>query len=73
MISILVSAVVFWIIWRVLDSVFSRRVRPAALKPGDYLKEINGELYLVRDIQSEPEELPEELPSNVVRFKENNG
>ena len=74
MLELIGTAVVFWIIWLILDSVFRRKPKQETtlpnLKPGEFIVQADdGNFYVVRETEPEQETvLPEDLPDNVVRF-----
>ncbi len=64
MLELVLSAAVFWVIWKILDALFSRKPKSAE---GQFLvKAADGQYYLVEEIDDEPETPePETLPDNV--------
>lgn len=70
MIELIGTAVMFWVVWRVLDSVFRRNPKQTPLpdlKPGEFIVQADdGNFYIVREIEPEQKPvLPEDLPDNV--------
>jgi hypothetical protein len=53
MIEFLGSIVAAYVIFFMLDRIFTRR-RPVKLKEGDFVQEINGQFYIVREVASAP-------------------
>ena len=46
----IVSVVAVYVIFRILDAVFAPR-RPMKIREGDFIKEIDGQYYIVRDVE----------------------
>ena len=71
MLELILTACVFWIVWKVLDAIFRRKPKATPYRPGDYLKQLDdGQWYVVRDVTPEPDPEAEEQdpPANVVKF-----
>ena len=66
MLELIGSAILIWIIFRALDSLFARKQKLPDLKPGEFIIQTkSGEHYIVRDA---PEGEQQDLPENVVKF-----
>ncbi len=62
MLEIILSAIVFWIIWRILDAIFTRKAKT----PERFVvKDSDGLFWLLED---KPDEPPADLPDNVTRL-----
>ena len=48
MLSFILSCAAAWIIFKLLNLLFDRKPK---IKPGDFIKEIDGQLYLVRETE----------------------
>ena len=48
----ILSCIAVYVIFRILDALFARR-RPMKIREGDYIKEIEGQYYIVRDVEDE--------------------
>ena len=73
MLKLIGTAVVFWVIWRILDSLVSKKQKLPDLKPGQFIIQTkSGEHYVVQEAPEEPEsEEPEpdtRRADNVVKF-----
>lgn len=49
MISFILSCCAAWIIFELLSQLFTRC--PGKIREGDFIKEIDGQLYLVREVE----------------------
>ena len=69
MIEFIGTCVAVYFVFRFLDYLLRPKQKNATLREGDFLKEINGQLYVVREVeQAEPDALPRQMPDNVVAF-----
>ncbi|MGB5440895.1 MAG: hypothetical protein WBN57_11280 [Gammaproteobacteria bacterium] len=69
MLELIGSAVLIWVIFRALDSLFSGKQKLPDLKPGEFIIQTkSGEHYIVRDAPEEEQSQEEGQPANVVRF-----
>jgi hypothetical protein len=75
MLKLIGGAVLVWLVFRVLDSLFRSKQKLPDLKPGEFIIQTkDGEHYVVRDAPAEDPELEEEgehIPEqhgNVVKF-----
>ena len=59
----LLACTAAWIFFRVLDHVFRPRIPPRVnfrhIREGDFIKQIDGQYYIVRDVEVETSELSE--------------
>jgi hypothetical protein len=70
MIELIGSAALFWIVWRILDGMFTRSKKYRGdIREGDFVQKIGDQNFLVRDVTPEPDPLPPNLPDNVTLLK----
>lgn len=66
MLELIGTAVVFWVIWWILDSLFSKKQKLPDLERDEYIIQTkSGEHYIVIDV---PEPEIENVPGKVVKF-----
>ena len=66
MLELIGGAVVVWLIFKLLDGMFSKKQKLPDLKPGEYIIQTkNGEHYIVKDV---PEPEIHDEPGRVVKF-----
>ena len=69
MLELIGSAILIWVIFRALDSLFSGKQKLPDLKPGEFIIQTkSGEHYIVRDVPEEEQSQEEYRPANVVMF-----
>ena len=61
MIKFILSCVAAYFIFMVLNALFASRSKGYQLKEGDFVQEINGQFYIVRDVTA-PEKVEEPAP-----------
>ena len=72
MITFILSAIGIYFLFLILDLIFRPRQKQGAYREGDFIKQMpDGNLYLVREIETEPDPAPEILPDNVVQIRAN--
>ena len=50
MLEFIGTCIVIWLVFRLLDLIFRRN---AKIKTGDFFKEIDGQLYIVREVEAD--------------------
>lgn len=67
MLELIGTAVVFWVIWKLLDTLFTRKPKPQKDAAGQFIVQADdGHYYLVKEVEPEPEQ---PLPDNVVELR----
>ena len=66
MLELIGSAIVFWLVWKALDFIFTKKPKPHGKRFAIQDRE-TGEYYIVEEQEAEQQE-QQDLPDNVVKF-----